>query len=115
MRSESSEYVRKTTGFFTDSWGINTATLQQGGWSQKGKRRCRRSLSCRTRSEAPKWTWMAEAFRRSRWESTRESGSAQMELTGLKMRKEEEIEVGIAEWFGLEHREEVYEKIQRHA
>ena len=30
------------------------------GWSQKGKRRCRRSLSCRMRSEAPKWTWMAD-------------------------------------------------------
>ena len=26
----------------------------------------------------------------------------------------EEIEVRIAEWFGLEHRKEVYEKIQRH-
>ena len=32
-----------------------------------------------------------------------------------EMRKEEELEVRIAEWFGLEHREEVYEKIQRHA
>ena len=33
--------------------------IKQGVWSQKGKRRCRRSLSCRLRSEAPKCTWMA--------------------------------------------------------
>ena len=34
--------------------------------------------------EAPKWTWMAKTFRRSRRKSTRESGSGQKELTGLK-------------------------------
>ena len=32
-----------------------------GGWSQKGKRRCQRSLSCRMRLKATKWILMAKA------------------------------------------------------
>ena len=32
-----------------------------GGWSQKGKRKCQKSLSCRTRWKALSWTWMAKA------------------------------------------------------
>ena len=38
----------------------------------------------RMRSEAPKWTWMAKAFRTSRQKSFREKGNGQMELAGLK-------------------------------
>ena len=34
---------------------------KRGGWSERGKRRCQRSLSCRMRSEAPKWTLMVKA------------------------------------------------------
>ena len=33
----------------------------RGGWSQREKRRCQRSLSCRMRSKAAKWTLMAKA------------------------------------------------------
>ena len=33
----------------------------RGSWSQKGKRRCQRSLSCRMRSKARTWTLMAKA------------------------------------------------------
>ena len=32
-----------------------------GGWSLNGKRKCRKSLSCRMRWKALLWTWMAKA------------------------------------------------------
>ena len=41
-------------------------SMEESGWrleSQREKRRCQKSSSCRMRSEAPKWTLMAKAFR----------------------------------------------------
>ena len=32
MRSESSEYVRKTTGFFTNGWRIKVAEVWERNW-----------------------------------------------------------------------------------
>ena len=34
-----------------------------GGWSLKGKRKCRKSLSCRMRWKALSWTWRAKSRR----------------------------------------------------
>ena len=55
-----------------------------GGWSLKGKRKCRKPSSCRMRWIAFSRTWMTEALGRNRRRSTRESGSGQNELTELK-------------------------------
>ena len=48
------ELVRKIVWF--RSW-----KKASGGWSQREKRRCQRSLSCRMRSKAQTWTSMAKA------------------------------------------------------
>ena len=41
-----------------------SAEKTRGGWSQRWKRRCQRSSSCRMRSKALTWTLMAKATAR---------------------------------------------------
>ena len=62
-----------------------------GRLEQEGKRKCRKSLSCRMRWKALSWTWIVKASRRSRRKSTGESGSGHKELftDRTEVRKEE--------------------------
>ena len=56
-----------------------------GGWSQKGKRKCRKSLSCRMRWKALSWTWMAKAA-----VSRKEQNSQQERERSTRRRESEE-------------------------
>ena len=59
------------------------------GWSLKGNRKCRKSLSCRMRWKALSWTWMAKAVvRRWKQSSREEEEKYSTKVRRLKVQKE---------------------------
>ena len=58
-RCNGKEFARRLLGknfLHEECWKMTS-----GGWSQKGKRKCQKSLSCRMRWKAFSWTWVAKA------------------------------------------------------
>ena len=59
-----------------------------GGWSQREKRRCQRSLSCRMRSKALTWTLMAKATASRQKQISLEEKYQAKRVRRTKVRKE---------------------------